>query len=128
MEPKSFEQPYNNLVPESNANLPEHMKLERGDVDYNDPALQNQTNPNQQTTTQSQQQIPSSQQPLPTQQTKVDPVEIVKGMISTGFTPTQAQIMKAGSNISGPVDSSNTWFAVFLQRIVKQKKLKSVKK
>jgi len=57
-----------------------------------------------------------------TSQKNIDPIEIIKKMISAGFTPTKAQIVNANSNASGASDSSNTWFALFLQRLIRQEK------
>ena len=63
-----------------------------------------------------------SNNPLPTKQ--VEPLEIVKGMISAGFTPTNAQLNSFVANLSGPHDSPNTWFAFLLQKLIRQLKLK----
>lgn len=120
MPPVSPEQPYTPedqqfpIPPEE-----QYLDIERGDVDFGPqiaPMGSNQQG--QQTARQSQTQQPSqNQQP-------VDPVEIVKGMISAGFTPTRAQIMNASQNLSGPQESSNTWFAIFLKRLLEQKNKK----
>ncbi len=55
-------------------------------------------------------------------QKTIDPVELVKSMISSGFTPTKAQISNANNDLTGPKDSSNTWFAIFLKKIIDQNK------
>lgn len=59
--------------------------------------------------------------------TGTDPVEFVKKLISTGFTPSRSQIINSSSLVNGPYDSANTWFALFLQRLLKQKRIKNKK-
>lgn len=85
--------------------------LELGDVDQS----QLQINQAQNQFTQQQQQNNNQ---------NVDPVEFIKKMISAGFTPSRAQISAAASNLSGPSESTNTWFAIFLQKILRQQKNK----
>jgi hypothetical protein len=115
----------NSYTPENS--IPSHeryLDIERGDVSPAPPPQQNDDQTNQQ----QQQQTGNTQQSTPPQQQKpIDPVELVKGMISAGFTPTKAQIMNATNNLAGSNDSTNTWFAIFLQRLIKQEKLRRSK-
>lgn len=64
--------------------------------------------------------INTKNQTLPPKQ--IDPVEMFMQMISTGFTPTPAQISNATSNLSGPTNSSDTWFAHLLLKILKKRR------
>lgn len=121
MPPVSSENSYS---PENPINRNEQfMEIERGDVQ---PAPMQDDNTTTQNTNQNNQQ---SQQQQPVKQNQqLDPVVFVKSMISAGFTPTRAQIVSATNHISGTQDSSNTWFAMFLQRLLRQYKLKKSKK
>jgi hypothetical protein len=117
MPPGSSEKSY---TPESTQNLERYMEIERGDVS---PVPSN--NQTQQDPQQTGHHATNHQQHQ--QQKQFDPVEFVKSMISTGFTPTRAQIMNANNNLGGPQDSTNTWFAIFLQHLIKQDKLRRSK-
>ena len=92
-----------------------YMEIERGDV-FDTNNQQNQSS------------IPIvSSQPQPPAQKQIDPVEIVKGLFSAGFTPTKAQIQSLQSQIQGPSNLTDTWFRIFLQRLIKQNKKKQKK-
>lgn len=122
MPPRSLEQNYS-TTPELDPKNPEnsqepverYLDIERGDVNF----MPQDNNGGQA------QPVPSMQQQ---QQQSVDPVQLVQDMISAGFTPTRAQIANASGNLSGPKDSANTWFSIFLQRLLKQQKQKKKKK
>jgi hypothetical protein len=127
MPPKSPEQLSNYETPDSTPeDMRQYMQVERGDI-HQVPAQSTNDNQN----TQNSSGFVQQPNPQPTnqsvQQKTLDPVDVVKSMISTGFTPTQMQISSANNNSSGPQDSSNTWFALFLQRLLKQRKTKNLK-
>jgi hypothetical protein len=99
---------YNETKPEYSVEQPaQFLDIERGDID-----------PMSLSGTQAQNQLSSSAQTKP----KVDPLELVRGMISTGFTPTPTQLSGAADDIGGSNSSSNTWFAIFLQKLLRQSK------
>lgn len=114
-----------NTIKNENQDVPElkpYLDIERGDVhtlptnsnhdDTNSPQHRASSHAHQNSVSQTNQ---ADSKPL-------DPVALVKNLISTGFTPTPAQIAGANTNLSGSSDSSNTWFAIFLQRLIKQNK------
>jgi hypothetical protein len=117
--PRSPEQNYtdNNETGKSNdVEFEQYLDIERGDVDLTQQNANNASaSPVQQT------------QVSPQQSNSPDPVQIVQNMISAGFTPTRAQISNANAYLGGPADSSNTWFALFLQRLLKLRKIKGTK-
>lgn len=104
-----FVENYNNNEAQQGMSSEKYLDIERGDID----PMQLQSNQAQNQLTQMQQQQASQQ---------VDPVQFVKNMISAGFTPTAAQITTAASNLTGPSDSTNTWFSIFLQKLMRQNK------
>jgi len=113
MSPESLES-YNINKNEYNVGQEKYLDIERGDVD---PMLLAQNQPQNQ----------FSNQGSGNQQNKnnnVDPMEFVRSMISTGFTPTPAQVASASNYLNGSNDSSNTWFAIFLQKLLRQAKIK----
>ncbi len=115
MPPVSSEQSY---TPESlKKSKDQYMAVERGDVTPSPPSNSSQSNSDNQ-----QQGNTQQQKNGPQPQKQFDPVEFVKSIISSGFTPTKAQIMNAKNNTEGPQDSSNTWFAILLSRLIKQEK------
>lgn len=110
MSPERVEN-YNEIKPETGvAEYEKYHHVELGDIDPSQGQAQDFTQSN------------NSNNTLPTKQ--VEPLEIVKGMISAGFTPTKAQLNSSLANLSGPHDSPNTWFAFFLQKLIRQLKLK----
>jgi Holliday junction resolvasome RuvABC DNA-binding subunit len=108
MSPEAVEG-FNKFEGQQNFQNEKYLDIERGDID----PMQLQQNQAQNQLTQQQQ----SQQ-------QFDPVVFVKNMISLGFTPSQAQIAGASANLSGPSDSTNTWFAIFLQKLMRQARAK----
>lgn len=112
MSPESVEN-YNRYEGQNNPNNEQrYHDLERGDID---PMALQQNHAQNQLAAQAQQ---------AQSQSNFDPVVFVKNMISNGFTPTQTQIAAASSNLSGPSDSTNTWFAIFLQKLMRQARQK----
>ena len=112
MPPGSGEHGYSNTeIPQNN--LEKYLDVEKGDsFDLTIGSTTSSNSSGQNTTS-----IKS------TEEVKIpDVVEVFKGMISTGFTPTKSQITDSRTN--GQANSSNTWFAIFLQRLLKQRKNK----
>lgn len=110
MSPESVEG-YNKISTENTAETEKYLDVERGDVDQ--MYLQQQHAQNQP--------VQQNQQ----SQSHFDPVMFVKGMISSGFTPSPSQISAANANLSSDdTDSADHWFAIFLQRLMNQNKLK----
>jgi Ca2+-binding EF-hand superfamily protein len=95
-----------------------YMDIERGD---NFNTTNSQLNQN---STQTQQTFPAT---TPPKQKPIDPVEVVKGLFSAGFTPTKAQIQSLQSQTDGPINLTDTWFKIFLQKLVRQNKKKQKK-
>lgn len=115
MSPESLES-YNRNETQQNFGGERYHDIERGDVDP--MSLQSNQPVNQFSAT------PQNN----TQQNQFDPVMFVKSMISGGFTPTKAQIAAASANLGGPTDSTNTWFAIFLQKLMRQARQKRSEK
>lgn len=106
---------YNRISSESSPEKGKYLDIERGDVDQ--MYLQQSQPQNQQQTQQ------------PVQQNQFDPVTFVKGMISTGFTPSPSQISSSNANLtSDDNNSADHWFAIFLQRLMSQAKVRRKKK
>jgi hypothetical protein len=119
MSPESLEQGFPNTEGQQQKQEKKYLDIERGDAfSVNNSANQNNQHQNS----------AQNNQKSQAQQKAVDPIEIVNSMISAGFTPTRSQISNAQANLAGSKESSNTWFAMLLQRLVKQKKIKDAKK
>lgn len=116
MPPRSLEQSSTNYE-QNKKELPQYLDIERGDTTPVDPSQSSSQN-NQNDTT--------AQQSTSQQQTKkqIDPVEFFKSIISTGPTPTQAQISNVKANLSGQKDSSETWLAFLLEKLWRQEQIK----
>ncbi len=119
MPPSSAEKSYS---PEESQDLEKYLDIERGDVNQ---LSQSATQNDPMAVPQQQQQAQASQTSAAKQ---FDPVEFVRSMISAGFIPSKAQILNSNNNVSGPTDSSNTWFAIFLQRLIRQERFKKNKR
>lgn len=116
MSPESLEN-YNQYENNYSVEQGKYLDIERGDID---PMVLAQNQAQNQFSTTNQQQTKNQSQP--------DPLEFVRSMISTGFTPTPAQIASANNDLSGPDDSTNTWFAIFLQKLLRQAKIRKARK
>lgn len=90
-----------------------YIDIERGDVV---PFSIHQSQHNNQTPSQSSDRVTGVSQ---NKINVIDPLEIVRSMISAGFMPTRAQLANALNHSDGPIDSSNTWFAIFLQKLLR---------
>lgn len=115
--PENYTDPINEK-PQNNEVNEDFLEIEKGDVDQTQSNSSNSNNIQQDTA----QPVPQNAAVQP------DPVKLVQDMISAGFAPTRAQISSAKSNLTGPNDSSNTWFAIFLQKLLRQKKIDNTKK
>ncbi len=106
-------------IPESNSQDMEkekYLDVERGDVDLKQQNIQQSiTSPVLTTPTNN----TSTQAPTPP-----DPVQIVQKLISTGFTPTKAQIANAGDNLNAPNDDADHFFSQLLKRLIRLQKYK----
>lgn len=59
---------------------------------------------------------------LPQQQAQIDPVQQVKSMISSGYTPSLALLQNAATLVkNNNQDWADTWFAILLQKLIRQK-------
>lgn len=121
MPPSSTERGSSQENIESQNDFEKYLDIERGDVSLPPSSSNNQNQSQPQPTS-------ASTLTRSSQQTKqFDPVEFVKSMISAGFTPSKAQIGNASSFTDGPKDSTNTWFAMFLQKLITQEKNRRAK-
>jgi hypothetical protein len=89
--------------PEKRIESNKYMDVERGDTDI---SLFSNT--------------PTTQQ---TQKKQFDPVTFVSTMLSSGFTPSRQQIMRASSASTLPRESSEFWFSILLIKLIHQEKL-----
>lgn len=119
MPPGSIER-YNVSQSESNVsgqryidNEKRYIDFERGDVV---PFSIHQSQHNNQTPSQPSDRVTGVSQ---NKINVIDPLEIVRSMISAGFMPTRAQLANALNHSDGPINSSNTWFAIFLQKLLR---------
>ncbi len=111
MSPEALES-YNKYEGQNAVNQGRYHDLERGDIDPMVLANTQAQNQFSQNNTQS------------SSQSNFDPALFIKNLISAGFTPTKNQISNAPANLSGPADSTNTWFAIFLQKLMRQARQK----
>ncbi len=113
MSPEAVES-YNKYEGQQNLNRERYLDIERGDID-----------PMQLPQNHAQNQLGQPQ--ANNSQGGFDPVIFVKNMISSGFPPTRSQIANASTNLNGSSDSTNTWFAIFLQKLMRQARQKKSK-
>jgi hypothetical protein len=120
--------PNENLNPNQNnenlnQNLDNNEKYRQIELD---PARQKQQNPAKFNPSQipiNVPQMPANALPTAPVQSTDDPIKHVRDMISSGYTPSlgliqdTATLLKSGNN-----DWANTWFAVLMQKLVKEKK------